>query len=203
MKDFLVVGDSFVEGVGDPQGGWVERFRSRFPASTSFDVDGVGGRNIKDVKAVVSKCLGHFSYRTAILCVGINDSRDRPSLGGMEVPPTEFQNYYKETILLLENSGARCIVCVGLSRMDESLVLDYKPDKSHTNDGAQSLDRIIADLCIEMGHIYVPISHIVSPNTGQKTLSDGLHPNALGHQSIADAVTVALSDNGFEIGLGE
>ena len=197
MKEkIFIVGDSFVEGVGDTEGGWPNRLRHMIECHFEVIVDGLGGRNIHEVKKVAEVNVVNIQPKFLIICVGINDSRRRESLGGLEIEPKAFLNYYRGLIQMARANGVKRCYNLGTSRVDESLVLDYKVDKSHTNEGAEQIDREICHAALESGSVYVPISHLVSAKTDVPTLFDGLHPNEHGHRLIAEAVFYAMSDHG-------
>lgn len=97
---------------------------------------------------------------------------------------------------MAENYGVERCYLLGTSRVDEEVVFDYKPDKCHTNKGAELIDKEICRAALESGSVYVPIAQLISATTDAPTLSDGLHPNNAGHQLIADAVFNSMSDHG-------
>ncbi len=78
----LIIGDSFVEGVGAPQGkGWAA-WLARKLEPWVCEVAGEGGDNTGDLIARWPT----QSYDTYVVQVGTNDSRFRPSLKGPQVP---------------------------------------------------------------------------------------------------------------------
>ena len=189
MSKLLIIGDSFVEGVGDTEDGWAYRLKRQLDDKHEINVSGVGGRNVLDVEKELSARLTKDDIDILIVNIGINDSRTRASKGNkLEVEPADFLNACKRVIQMAHTSKAHTVIFLGTSRVDESIVKDYKPDKSHTNEGAQEIDYILASLANDKDILYIPISHLINPRVLPKTLSDGLHPNSNGHMLITKTV---------------
>ena len=84
----LIIGNSFVEGVGaDGKNGWAQILSTQY--KSNMTISGVGGDTIKKILARFPKILDK-KHQLVILEVGINDSRYRPSLKSREVELTEF-----------------------------------------------------------------------------------------------------------------
>ncbi len=196
MKKIAIFGDSFVEGVGDTEkGGWAYRLKDTMRSNFDVYIDGLGGRNIIDLKKVIQVFFKNNSADYIIINIGINDSRYRESLSGLEVPPEKFKRIYEEIIDLALQNGASHVIALGLSRVDEDIVFDYKPDKCHTNSNAELLDKEIASLASRKKVIYVPIANMIRTTKSPNTLFDGLHPNSLGHSMIFNAVVTMMIDH--------
>lgn len=196
MKKIAIFGDSFVEGVGDDiKGGWALRFQEQISNKFNIHIDGLGGRNILDVKERLLPFLDSNEIFGLILNVGINDSRYRESKSDLEIPKDQFEKEYRGIIEFALAKGVEYVFLLGLSRVDESLVLNYKPDKSHTNANAELLDRVVASLANDDNVIYIPVANIIRADRLPETLYDGLHPNSLGHELIVKALMVSMSNH--------
>jgi hypothetical protein len=181
MKKVLVVGDSFVEGVGDlDRGGWAVRLGEIADITTI--VNGVGGRTSIDVLDIVDSLPSGFDL--AILQVGLNDSRYRDSLTGQEVELNIFKKAVSKIVESLNVKAAR-VAIMGLTRVNEDLTDPYKPDKSYRNRLIDDYDRCLRDMALGGTFDYIPVSTL-----GERPglLSDGLHPSPLGHELLLGSV---------------
>jgi lysophospholipase L1-like esterase len=175
-----VIGDSFVEGVGDNSGGWAARL-GRMPGFevTSF---GVGGDNTVDLLQRLSS-LG--SGADLILVeIGVNDSRHRPSLGDSEIPLADFTSNVKKIAHDLLGKSQR-VAFLGLTRVDESRTDPYKDDKHYRNDLIANYDAELIKLAGEGYFEYVPVPNLADDPT---LIFDGLHPSSQGHMQLLTAV---------------
>lgn len=192
MKRILIVGDSFVEGVGDQEkGGWASRLAQIDGMAVTFD--GVGGRTAQDVD-LLKDCLPS-GFDLAILQIGINDSRFRNSLGEAEVPLKQFKELIDRIAATLKTRAHRVAV-MGLTRVDESLTDPYKPDKSYRNRMIDTYDACLREGASNGIYDYIPVPSLID---GKNLLSDGLHPSPNGHQLLLEAALLYIDAHSLPI----
>ena len=181
MCRILIVGDSLVEGVGDPEKrGWATRL-STVPGMLVTS-DGVGGRTALDVLETVDKLPEGFDL--ALVQVGLNDSRYRDTLMGSEVSLSRYCKSITEIVRILQSKAIR-VAILGLTRVDEKLTDPYKIDKSYRNQLIEIYDQRLKEMSQDEPFDYIPVPTLT--NTPD-LLFDGLHPSSEGHQLLLESV---------------
>ena len=203
----LVFGDSITQGFWDLEyGGWVQRLRREYDSRAIKNLSGswpailnlgLDGNTTADV---VKRMSGEIEVRRwrddpfiLIFAVGLNDT----TFAGEEVMATSEQ-YADELDVLI--SGARHfsddILLVGLTPVDEELCnpwIHSSTGKSFTNERILEFEGTLRKVCIEQKITNIEIfEKFQEARQDQELLADGLHPNDLGHQLIADLVRPVL-----------
>ena len=189
LMRILIIGDSFVEGVGDDvSGGWSARLNQ----FGSYNVTslGIGGDNTRDVLLRIPSSDRHKQHKWDLILVevGLNDSRWRPSKSSNEVPINEFRENLKKIAKQLSFVG-HTIVFLGLTRVNEKLAAPYKEDKYYINKEINIYDNAIKEISYKIGCEYIPVPHLAPKD---ELLSDGLHPSPAGHKLILASVLAYL-----------
>ncbi len=179
----LIIGDSYVEGVGSKSGGWAKAFSNSHPAY-QICIDGKGGRTSIDVKHGIQKWQS-FEPDAVIVEVGLNDSRYRPSKQANEVSPEEFEANLEEIFQTSRDIGADIVAFIGLSYIDERHTNPYKDDKYYSNSYVTRYNSIIEATALRHGCLFIQAPDLVELGA----LSDGLHPTEEGHSRIQSAVS--------------
>lgn len=196
----IAIGDSIVYGLGDAEGGgWVERLRRRWMAvdSPSHIIYNLGVRGDR-VQQVAHRLEHEFRHRgemgnrlpdVIILSVGGNDSAHLRRPNGSYC--TEFEVFKTELANLLDRAQLLCpIFFVGMVPVDEARMpfmkcfyysqVDQYRYKEAIRLACQAhqipyLD--IFDLWLRRGNHW-----------WRSRLQDGLHPNAIGYQSLLEDI---------------
>lgn len=181
-RRILVIGDSFVEGVGGKNtSGWAHAVAAKLSGHV-VEISGEGGDDTVKLLARWPKGV----YNIVIIQIGTNDSRFRPSRGGPEVAPDKFKANLKKILDASKKiNNASYIIVVGLFFVDEALTVPYKEDKVYKNVSIRRYDDIIKKVAKKKGTIYIAISDIA---TDASLLYDGLHPSDRGHALISARV---------------
>ena len=186
----LIIGDSFVEGVGaDKKFGWAQRFSAEVKENLFIDLSGIGGDTVKKVLNRQSDFL-KSNYDFVVLEVGLNDSRFRPSLKRHEVALDEFRNGILEFIETWRLKGAMVAV-VGLTRVDENKTVPYKEDKIYRNSDIDLYDNCLKKIGEKTVSLYMPVP-VLSDN--DEYLADGIHPSTKGHEQLFNALKKQIFD---------
>ena len=178
----LVLGDSFVEGVGSSSGGWAKMLADSRPAD-DVTVSGVGGDNTVKLLARTAP-FDSQRFDCVLIEVGLNDSRYRPSKDGSEVPIAEYADNLSTLARYFQERGAT-VTFVGLTRVDEGVTRPYKEDKHYINTELARYDEVLrktANAC-DANYIGVPA---LADESGM--LFDGVHPSEHGHRILVDVI---------------
>ncbi len=194
MKDIniLVFGDSITYGVLDDKlGGWVNRIRLHLEEDSNnyyniFNL-GISGETSKEV-------LNRFEFECnsrvkssdkniIIIAVGINDTQDVN--GKDRVSTQKFLSNIKELISKAKKI-TNDILFIGLTKVDESKVvpLPWNKEESYFNKKIIKFDSIIEKTCEEYNINYIKMYDVLNLNE----LSDGLHPNSIGHEKMFETI---------------
>jgi len=186
MNQTLVIGDSFVEGVGAPVNkGWAYLLKENLQQD-SVDVSGEGG----DTTEKIIRRFPHVPYERYIVQIGTNDSRYRPSLKTSEIPEKKFRDNLSRIIKIINNANQEAkVIFVGLLFVDEIKTIPYKEDKVYKNTLLRQYDKYIAELCESSGFKYVSLESMLGELS---FLSDGVHPSEKGHREIFKLVKQSL-----------
>ena len=183
MTRVCVFGDSITWGAWDfERGGWVSRLRYYFD-NEKFDTFkfyncGIDGDKVGDVLKRFDVEVEAREAEVVILAIGINDSPHESYEGtGLD----EFKNRFEE---LIRKSLAvtKCVIVVGLTNVDMD-------DKVFTDDSIKQYDDIVRAVATQNDLPFVDVFGLMD-ETDLKF--DGLHPEADGHQKIADKVRDTL-----------
>lgn len=183
-KNILIIGDSFVEGVGAPsEKGWAYLLADKFP-DHKFSISGLGGDTTEKILVrMPSDFYDYFFFQ-----VGTNDSRYRPSKKGTEIAEKKFKKNLKK--ILSGIKGESKAFFVGLLFVDERKTSPYKEDKVYSNVTLRRYDNLIKEFCESNEKAeYISLQEMLD---NEDYLWDGVHPSERGHKEIATIVSSAL-----------
>jgi lysophospholipase L1-like esterase len=205
----LVFGDSIAQGFWDMSGGWVQRFGSKVHQASLDNMLHGDGKSYIEVfnlgisgdtsEGVLNRLKQEVEARRTdeyseviILAIGINDSilkADHKVL--MDV--YQFQEKYEKIIKLGQDISDQ-VFCLGLTAVDEEQTSPWKyssTGKQWRNNRINLFEDAIKQSCSRLSVPFIPIhdEFLSRLKNGQNLLADGLHPNELGHQFIADIVS--------------
>ena len=184
-RRLLFFGDSFVAGMGDPQGrGWVGRVvEAATEAGTTVTPYNLGVRGETSVE-VADRWWGEAESRVVagadcrvVVAVGANDPLDP------RVSPAASRRALESILVTVAELGLATFV-VGPGPVGEP-ALDAR---------VLALDDAFATLCAELDVPYVPVARSLMDDaawTGEAQAFDGTHPGAAGYTALADLVLAA------------
>jgi lysophospholipase L1-like esterase len=197
----VAMGDSLVYGYGDSVGGgWVDRLRRRWmePGSAghalyNLGVRGDGAMQVRQRLEVEFRSRGELRNRTPdllLLSVGTNDSArlGRPS-GKPYTAPEQF--VHEITQLLVEAQTLAPVLFIGMVPVRESAMpfLDCFYYNHRDQAGyAQQTRQICAQLEIPYLDTFALWQSHGADWVDERLLPDGLHPNALGYETLLDQI---------------
>ncbi len=180
MKDILLVlGNSFVEGVGATDTrGWASHLGNHLPHYRVI-TGGVGGNTSADLLSRIGE-FSHSAPAVFVIQIGLNDSRWRPSGGRCEVSIDDFRANMTRLLTYISSPAPEQYV-LGLTRVDETLTTPFKPDKHYVNRLIEQYDGLLREVATAHAAIYVPLPPLTQ---APGLLADGLHPSDAGHRMI-------------------
>lgn len=206
MALMFFIGDSITAGAWDNKGGWANRLTSNimdkniksFVGEGEFFclpyILGVFGNTIPDVlnrmESEINVRLGSEKDIQIVFLIGSNDSiylvdKDMP-LFSDEV----FKNNLLDLIKKAQKTTNN-IAFIGLPPVDDELLnpIPWTPSMAHMNKCVERFNGIIQNVCKEQNIPFCPMfEKWIALDNYKKYLSDGIHPNAKGHEFIADQV---------------
>ena len=202
----LFFGDSIAHGVWDTQGGWVQRLRSEYDKHSMKDLDDSYPDlyNLSIDGEVLSGVLKRLPYEIEarrylgepfilVFAIGINDTIFR----GKEVATTAEQ-YREDLNVMLESAKhySDKILFVGLTPVDDKLCnpwIHSSSGKCFSNVRILKFEETLRKFCLKKGIPCVQIfEKFNAAQDKEPLLADGLHPNAAGHELIAELVKPEL-----------
>lgn len=194
-KRLLVFGTSITHGSCDHErGGWVERLRIFLYNNSDFSVYnlGVSGDTSNDILNRFDVEAGARFPEIIIFDMGLNDSAFRKSLDSNFISLEQ----YKENLSRLYKKSKKLadkVIFVGITMTNEKLLLPapWATDFYYYNKNAEEYNNVIKEFCEKNDIHFVDIFSILDLSD----YSDGLHPNAEGHEKIFKKVKDYLIKN--------
>ena len=202
----LFFGDSITQGFWGVEGGWVERIRKHYDALWVENLQsgvqpeifnlGISGDTTRSLLARIEPETKARRWPSdslvVVIAIGTND--DLFESDTQWVSPAEFRANL-ETILSIVSPLADAIALVGNPACDEARTSPVAwGDFTYSNKELERSEGIIREVADKNGLVFVPLFKDFKKrlDEGDDLLTDGLHPNDVGHQFIADKVRPAL-----------
>lgn len=204
----LVFGDSIAQGFWDGQGGWVQRIRNKFISKAIAGKNdglpdihnlGISGDNSKDL---LNRFVNDYDSRnkftnigTIIFAVGTNDCQiiDGEPVSGSEEYIENISKIYS-----LAKIRTKEIIFVGLTPCIEEITTPVSWDEQthYTNERLGYFNNALKSYCLDNKITFIDLFDLFIDKMNVNTLlQDGLHPNEIGHNLIADTVLTAIKQN--------
>ena len=200
----LVFGDSITQGFWDSEGGWVSRLRKTYD-KVSIETDeynepyifnlGVSGNTSDDLLTrfndeTKARANGESTF---IISIGVNDSRTK---AGVNFSDTKHYTQNLSKLLSLARKYSDKIIFIGLTPCVEERSNPVSwGDTGYTNGRIGEFDAALRNFCEENHVTFVEVFEPFSTAQNEtELLPDGLHPNNVGQQLLADLVQPVLDD---------
>lgn len=198
MKDICITifGDSITYGMWDKSsGGWTQRLRTKIESDNknyytlySLGIPGDTSTGlINRFETEMDSRFSPFFKNIIIFAIGINDSIFQY---GQNATPIEIFKQNLTTLLTQAKRYTESIVFLGLTRVDENKIPQNKflPFETFINSEIETYDNTIKDFCLTHNLTYIDIRNLLE----EIDIDDGVHPNKLGHEKIAEVVKTKL-----------
>lgn len=206
----LVFGDSITQGYWAIEHGWVDRVRMHYDALQAENLDGRDepsvfnlGVSADNSDNILNRIESEVSVRTrsnhlvkpiVLIQIGVNDSAKEPE--HPQVDLKRYQDNLKDIASRLQSKTSK-IIFVGLSSCDESKTSPVSwGEYYYSNDAIGAYENAMKTVAEKTGSDFIPVFnefHSFLKN-GDMLLSDGLHPNELGHQRIYEIIMPKLQE---------
>lgn len=199
LKLIGIIGDSIAHGFYDEKDlGWVARLGrlmlQKHTGEYVFNNMAQAGDNVADAyhRAIYEVGSRHFDL---ILCnIGINDLRRRKN-SGLQLDFSEGARlmYWQKLLTFLKSTGAKIVVADLLPVVETK----YTEDASLTryNTDVIRYNKIIRDVCLEYNVLFLARYDTWIKRNLDALYQDATHPNAQGHQLLAEEMFAFLQDN--------
>lgn len=196
LKIIGIVGDSIAHGFYDTEDlGWVARL-GRMILQTQgyeyvFNNMAQAGDNIADAYARAVAEVGSRHFDLILVNVGINDLRRRKN-SNLQLDFSEGARimYWEKLLAFLKSTGAEIVVADLLPVVEEK----YTEDASLTryNSDVERYNEIIKDVCAAHNVLFFERNAAWKQRDLQALYQDATHPNAQGHQILAEEMFAFL-----------
>ena len=167
-----VFGDSIAFGEHDSKGGWATRLKKDFKIINRS----ICGETTIGLLKRLKQSLDELHPDIIIIALGMNDSSR--FYKNHRVPLKDFKKTYL-LIVELSKAYAKKVICLGLTKVNESLVnpIPLETVSSYDNTSIKKYDEVIKKIAKKNKSKYVYLFNLLE----KKDLEDGLHPNSIGH----------------------
>lgn len=191
--NICIFGDSITEGFYDREkGGWVDRLKKMRPDDEIFNF-GISGDTTEDVLKRFDKDIVEKNPYMIIFAIGINDSL---YLNKEKHNKVVFDKFERNIAELISRAKKCCpkIIFVGLVAIDERILspIPWYTIGSYFDVNVKKYDNAIKKICKEYNLVFIDIYQEMKKINYKKLLDDGIHPNAAGHQWLAEEVNKKL-----------
>jgi len=191
----LFFGASITQGFWDTEGGgWVSRLQNNQFTPTFFNLAISGDTSAKLLKRFGSETKARLwpgEELVFVLAAGSNDAV--VEAGKAWSSPQEYKQNITKIVGLAKQYSSK-ILFVELAPCDESRTNPVAwGDFSYTNEDVRQLNAVLREICAKEK---LPLVSVFDAFVGREKelLKDGLHPNAKGHQLIAELVKPELEN---------
>ncbi|NTU66654.1 MAG: hypothetical protein HGB08_01895 [Candidatus Moranbacteria bacterium] len=201
MKKILIFGDSISWGAfDDEKGGWVERLKTRYLDTFSegkrigvYNLS-VSSNNTAGVLETIESDIEKFNKiepeeYTLIFSIGSNDPVYVDTKDNVGVPFDSYRSNL-EKIVEISKKYSNDIVFTGLMIVDEEKTKPWSENEYWENEDMKRYNDEIENICKKYDLDFIPLWDVLT----KEDLSDGLHPNAKGHEKIYRRVENFLSE---------
>ena len=210
MAQVLCFGDSITQGYVDPEGGgWTQRLRRRLDQEATFPLGGVAfpahatfnlGVSDDTSDRLLARLEGEARARllgdqtVLVIAVGINETAFDLASGR---PAHSLEGFAERLAALVATARTITdqVLLVGLLPVDEARMqpAPWSVDgESYANDRIAAFNRVVRRVAADHGVAMVDCFDEVLAGDHAALLHDGLHPNAAGHQLLADRIGEAV-----------
>jgi lysophospholipase L1-like esterase len=197
MAHYLIFGDSIVQGFNDLTGGWVQRLRESltlddyvFNLGVSGDTtEGLVQRFEQELKPRLSS-EGEPNY--VLIAIGSNDSAWNNQLKQKWVPVDKYKNNLMQLIRTARKHTDK-VVLISPEPIDQAKVdpIPWDPALSYKTELVKQYNRAMKLVAEAEKLKFVDLFNQLPPEY-IKTLDDGVHPDAIGHEMIFNLVKTVL-----------
>ena len=200
IKTIATVGDSISNGYCDPQGGWlirlIQKLNSDQPYFYSLNNFSISGDTLGDAWHNLCRNCIHRQTDHLIIYIGANDIRRKSSTDNEMATSQEMREQYWDQIIDLANRLPQKISVFGVLPVDESKGAYECEDGTWfwRNEDARDYNSFIQQRLNSTEIQFIDwFDDFANADSLSSMMEDIVHPNAKGHQRMADIAYKALS----------
>tara|TARA_Y100001968_G_scaffold299721_1_gene310586 strand:- start:1839 stop:2483 length:645 start_codon:yes stop_codon:yes gene_type:complete len=198
-KQLIVIGDSYVYGWGDPDGGgWCERLRQRWmklpeaPVIYQLGIRGDGLENVAKRWRQEWMIRGELRRKVPdglLLTIGLNDTARIGREDGRPQLSSEAFHYGLER-LLADMSKQTKVMMMGLTPVKEER-MPFADCLWYSNKACSNYENQIEETCLGLDIPFLPTHRTMIKEQGwhKWIKEDGIHLNSLGHLWVYEQVS--------------
>ncbi|MBQ9271168.1 MAG: SGNH/GDSL hydrolase family protein [Alphaproteobacteria bacterium] len=199
LKTIGIIGDSIAHGFYDGEDlGWVARLGrlmlQKCTCGYVFNNMSQAGDNTADAYHRAISEVGSRHFDLIIVNVGINDLRRRIN-SEMQLDFSEGARimYWRKMLEFLRTTGAKIVVADLLPVVETK----YTEDASliRYNSDVERYNEIIKDICAEYNVLFFARCDKWKARDLDNLYQDATHPNAIGHQILAEEIFAFLQEH--------
>jgi lysophospholipase L1-like esterase len=200
-----VLGDSIADGYWDEEGlGWFGRLRMKiakaYPYKFGFNNQAVSGDRCTDVLNRLRSEIISREVDILLIAVGVNDgirwdTREYP----MAISEGMQFEVWQNILATAKKNINRVVVCSPIPVDENKMPFTGAMDRKiwFLNKDIEAYNQRLAQWCSEAGILFIDLYSKWQKLNVADHLYDGAHPNAKGHEAIADQVFEKLKKNGI------
>lgn len=218
MAKVFFIGDSITVGAWDTSGGWVSRITEDILALTITALEkkekfyclpynlGISGDTVPDVTIRIKHEIQSRLDKgdedepiQIILSIGVNDSVLLVKEGHPKFTKEEFQKNL-EALIKVSLSITKNVSFIGLLPVDDKILnpIPWAPDLAYNCKSIEVFEHIIQTICQRENIKFLPMfKRCKDIQNFNEWLLDGIHPNSIGHQFIAEQVRKFVMNSEF------
>ena len=181
MKDkvTIIFGDSIAYGLYDNELGWSYRLRRKLNKNHFIFNLAIPGQNSNNI-------LDKFEIELKNRYNGIDDFKIIFSFGIKDTLNNNIENFKDNIIKIINKTKiyTKDIIFIGLINPDTSKRVEYNIDI------VELFDNTLEEICNKENIKYIKISNLINNDE----LTDGLHPNNIGHEKISKLILEEIYD---------
>ena len=191
----LFVGDSVTAGYGLSGAPSFARLTAERLAERGLhvdaSVDALDGADSRYLLRRFDRMITSHDPDWVVMAIGLNDAR--PPEGRAPNEPAAFAGNLLEIVDRIMSLGARPVLIVQNPRWNCPPAGFASSDELPTHDLMQSYSSVVRSIAEALALPLVDVHHaLLADPEGPAMIPDGTHPNALGHELMADLVTEEL-----------
>jgi len=206
-RRIIFFGHSFVHGLWDRKGGWVQRLQKEIYSDyldnyeTPWDENYCNVFNAGITNENSRRLLSRFEtdlkerkdddddQNLVLIQFGVNSAQIKN--GKHVIPPEDFRSHIKQ-ILKISKENAEKTIVLSEGYIDQNMMQDNCMEGQIDDDILGKYEKIKQEVCKEESVDFIDFRDKVSEEEWKDKLEDGVHPNTEGHKLIFENIKEEL-----------
>ena len=195
MTRILCFGDSTTEGRRDREGGWPQRLHNHLyniyidetgsPRHTVYNL-GVGGQRSADLLDRIEAETDARSSRGDVITIIMIGVKDTEMEDGKRIVDGEKYVENIRQIIEISKKKSRAVLVAAILPINEEVLRPAPWGLTYSAKEVAAYNAALEKVCMELDVEFVRMDDVFRSIDLDKVLTDGIHPNGIGNQLIAD-----------------